>query len=35
MYKALAESHGALIVKDLEEIINIFQHWTGKKKIPD
>ncbi|MFZ5908010.1 MAG: hypothetical protein ACOYVJ_11515 [Nitrospirota bacterium] len=35
MYKALAESHGALITKDLEELIKTFQHWTGKKKIPD
>ena len=35
MYKALAESHGSLVVKNLEKEITTFQHWTGKSKIPD
>ena len=35
IYRVLLESHGSPMVQDVEQEIQIFQHWTGKKKIPD
>ena len=35
IYRVLLESHGSPMVQDVEQEIQIFKHWTGKKKMPD
>ncbi len=35
MYGALARSHGSRVSNGLEQEIEAFRKWTGKKKIPD
>lgn len=35
MYAALAESHGSEAARGLEEEIDVFRRWEGKRKLPD
>jgi hypothetical protein len=35
MYRLLAASHGLSLAEELEEEIQNFQQWSGKKKMPD
>lgn len=35
MYRALAASHGSLVVSTLQSEIRSFDKWGGQRKIPD
>ncbi len=35
MYGALARSHGSRVSNGIEQEIEAFKKWTGKKKVPD
>jgi hypothetical protein len=35
MYRLLAASHGCRLAEELENEIQNFQRWSGKRKMPD
>jgi len=35
MYQLLAESHGAPVAGELDQVVDAFRRWAGAKKMPD